>query len=863
MQSVQHQTHSVSSRSWPIALLVGVAVAVMGGRAASAPEIKSVRKLCQTGQYQPCIEAAQTALAGGAWTEDWHLLLIRAFESTGQYERAIAAAEALEGRYSDSLRALLALHRVRRATGDRRAGETLERIRKVVNSPGARFTRADELTSAGQAALLLGDEPRQVLQTYFDPAVKKDPGGREVYLAAGELALDKHDDALAARWYRKGLERLGTDAELHLGLARAFQHGDRKEMARALDAALALNPRLVPALLLRAEQEIDAEDYAAARKTLAAARLVDPASPSAWAFQAVLAHLDSDAKNEAWARERALERWPGNPAVDALIGRKLSEKYRFTEGAAAQRRALKLDPGHLPAKILLAQDLLRLGREAEGWTLAEEVHARDGYDVVAYNLVSLKAHVDKLAVLRAGDFTVRMASKEAAVWGEAALGLLREARATVDRRYGYGARNRVLVEIFPDQADFAVRTFGMPGGGAYLGVCFGNLITMNSPSGNTGVTANWKAVLWHEYTHVVTLGLSRNKIPRWLSEGISVHEELRRDRTWGQQMTPRFREMILGGSLTPVGRLSGAFLAPKDGEALMFAYFQSALVVDWIVERHGFDALKAILRDLGQGVAINAALAAHTAPLPELEKFFDAFAKERARSLAPRADWTKPDAAALTAALGKGDVTALRRWLDRHPDNIWGLGLLAQRLADNQQWKEAKAPLERLIALDPEQRGPDNAYVRLAQVHRKLGDPAQERRVLERLAETSSDHQESFLRLVELTSQAGDWPAAALQAERVLAVKPMTALAHRSLGRAHEERAGADKAAADAAVVAYRNLLRLEPPDPADVNLRLARLLRKRDPRGARRHVLDALAEAPRFRDAHRLLLELSGEKGP
>jgi tetratricopeptide (TPR) repeat protein len=839
-----------------MALFLGVAFMAVGGRVDAAPELKAVRKQCQQGRYDECIEAAQQALAGGAWTEDWHLLLIKALEATGRYEKAAAAAEGLESRYSDSLRTLLTLHRVRRATGDKRAAETLARMRALLNSPGARLVRAEELVTAGRVALLLGDEPRAVLQTYFDPAVKKDPNAHDVYVAAGELALDKHDDALAARWFRKGLERLGPDPDLDLGLARAFLHGDRKELTRALDAALALNPRLVPGLLLRAEQEIDAEDYAGARKSLNAALAVDHGRPEAWSFLSVLAHLDGDTKAEAQAREQGLARWPGNPAVDSLIGRKLSEKYRFVEGAAAQRRALKADPGYLPAKILLAQDLLRLGREAEGWALAEEVHGRDGYDVVAYNLVTLRGHVDKLATLRTGDFSVRMDPNEAAVWGESALALLREARATVDKKFGARSSGKVIVEIFPDQADFAVRTFGLPGGGAYLGVCFGNLITMNSPSGNVGASANWQSVLWHEYTHVVTLGLTHNKMPRWLSEGISVHEELARDRTWGQHMTPRFREMILGGELAPVGRLSGAFLAPKDGEHLMFAYFQSALVVEWIVQHHGFDALKAILRDLGQGVEINAALAAHTLALPALEKAFDAFAREQARALGPKADWTRPE----PPVLAKTDPEALRRWLEKHPDSPWGLAVRAQRLVEAQKWAEAKAPLLRLIALDPEQRGPDNGYLLLAEVHRKLGEAVLERKALEKVAERAADAQEAFLRLMELAAAAGDWPAAQGAAERALAVKPMTATAYRTVGRALEERAGADKAAGDAAVVAFRNVLRLVPADPADVHLRLARLLRKRDPRAARRHVVDALAEAPRFREAQRLLLELHGE---
>jgi tetratricopeptide (TPR) repeat protein len=387
-------------------------------------------------------------------------------------------------------------------------------------------------------------------------------------------------------------------------------------------------------------------------------------------------------------------------------------------------------------------------------------------------------------------------------------------------------------------------------------VCFGGLITMNSPSGNMGTTANWRAVLWHEYTHVVTLGLTHNKMPRWLSEGISVYEEMAHDPTWGQHMTPQFRELILGGELQPVGHLSGAFLAPKDGEHLMFAYFQSALVVEWVVEKWGLEALRAILHDLGQGVEINQALVAHTAPLAELEKGFDAFAREQARALGPKADWSKPDA----AALAHSDADTVRRWLGQHPTSAWGLSHEARRLIDAQKWQEAKGPLQKLIALDPEQRGGDSAYLQLALCHRKLNETAQERLALEQAAAHASDAQEAYLRLMELAAAAGDWEGAARGADRVLAVKPMTATAYRTLGRALEERAATDKAAADGAVVAFRNVLRLEPTDPADVHLRLARLLRKRDPKAARRHAVDALAEAPRFREAQKLLLELHGE---
>ena len=78
----------------------------------------------------------------------------------------------------------------------------------------------------------------------------------------------------------------------------------------------------------------------------------------------------------------------------------------------------------------------------------------------------------------------------------------------------------IAVEIFDQQKDFAVRTFGLPGADGFLGVCFGNVITANSPAALGQTSANWEAVLWHEFCHVVTLRKSRNKMPRWRAETI-------------------------------------------------------------------------------------------------------------------------------------------------------------------------------------------------------------------------------------------------------------------------------------------------------------------------------------------------------
>src|SRR6185295_17964240 len=109
-----------------------------------------------------------------------------------------------------------------------------------------------------------------------------------------------------------------------------------------------------------------------------------PHETKAWAFRAVMAHLAGDDKHEKEYRAEALKAWSTNPDIDHIIGEKLSGKYRFAEGSAYQRRALEIDSSYRPARVQLCQDLLRLGKEDEGWKLAAEVFDEDPYNVVAF-----------------------------------------------------------------------------------------------------------------------------------------------------------------------------------------------------------------------------------------------------------------------------------------------------------------------------------------------------------------------------------------------------------------------------------------------------------------------------------------------
>ena len=574
-------------------------------------------------------------IKNNGWNEPWREIQVRTELARGKYAEAIAAAEEGLRRFPASVGLhLLGYEAYRKSGRDQEATGELDAIERLFQGWPRRYATAPGLVTLGRYFLIRGADARKVLDQFYDPVTKQQPDYVGAHLATAELALEKEDFALAADTLRKAPKESAEDPRFHHLMARALADGDRAGSEKALDAALKINPRHTNSLLLRADLLIDGERYAEADEVLKQVFAVDPGEPRAWAYRSVLAHLRSDATAEAAARKSALERWSSNPEVDHIIGRKLSQKYRFAEGAARQKQALETDPNYMPAKIQLCQDLLRLGDEAEGWKLAAEIFSKDGYNVVAYNLITLRERLASFRTLSEEGLVVRMETREADLYGQRVLSLLKRAKSTLCGRYGVTLTEPVIVEIFPQHKEFAVRTFGLPGADGLLGVCFGRVVTANSPASQGEHPANWEAVLWHEFCHVVTLSKTHNKMPRWLSEGISVYEEGRENPAWRTPLSPRFRAMILGESLTPLSKLSSAFLAPKTPLHLQFAYFESALAVEFLVERCSLPALNSLLDDLGTGLSITQSLPTRTKmSLVQLDDDFAQFARGVLRQL--------------------------------------------------------------------------------------------------------------------------------------------------------------------------------------------------------------------------------------
>jgi tetratricopeptide (TPR) repeat protein len=829
---------------------IGVAIGWLLLTATSLPAAShyETELLFFEGRYEECQATASQEVGRGVWNELWPELLIRCLLARGQYEEAQAVYEQGLRRYADRVAYRLLGDTVFRYVNQpQRADEQLDALIQLVRNAPWRYGSSRDQVTLGRFFQRQGEDGRQILELIYDRVRRQNPKYTEVYIATAELALAKHDYALATEQLKVAAELQPSNPDIFYMQALAWREQDGAQATAALRHALELNPRHVPSLLLQVDQLIDAEQYDLAAKVLEDVLTVNLRQPEAWAYHAVIAHLQGHFEGERKLREAALSSWQTNYEVDHLIGLKLSQKYRFREGAAYQRLALDHRPDYLPAKFQLAHDLLRLGNEREGWQLADDVQRQDNYHVVAYNLVTLRQELDRFRALTSEHFVVRMDAREATIYGRQVLELLETAYATLCPKYAAQVEGPVHVEIFARQQDFAIRTFGLPGGAGYLGVCFGRLITANSPATQGATPTNWHSVLWHEFCHVVTLQKTQNRMPRWLSEGISVYEERQRDPAWGQQMTPVYRQMILDGQLTPVSRLSGAFLQPPSPQHLQFAYYESSLVVQYLVETFGLETLQRILADLAVGMPIEQAMQRYTGSPEGLDQQFEAYARQQAEALAAELDWDRQ-------RLPEGATPELvRGLLLEYPRNYWLLMAAARGAVEARDWATARTWLEQVHEAFPQDTAADGSARLLAQVYRELGQTDAERAVLQTLAQHDADALDALRRLGDLAADQQDWTQVRDYAQRMLAVNPMITTAQERLAEAAEHLQDS-RSLIDAQVA----LLESEPADPALAYYRLARAHQQLgELERAKRYVLMALEEAPRYRDAQRLLLQL------
>src|SRR5207302_7422157 len=139
----------------------------------------------------------------------------------------------------------------------------------------------------------------------------------------------------------------------------------------------------------------------------------------------------------------------------------------------------------------------------------------------------------------------------------------------------------VRLEVYPNHDDFVVRTLGLPGQGGLLGVTFGMVVAMDSPSARPPGEFNWASTIWHELSHVYVLTATHHLVPRWFTEGLAVHEEGAAAPDGGDRMTPEIITALGKKQLLPVLQLDRGLVRPEYPTQLLVSYYQAGQPCDF------------------------------------------------------------------------------------------------------------------------------------------------------------------------------------------------------------------------------------------------------------------------------------------
>jgi tetratricopeptide (TPR) repeat protein len=726
-----------------------------------------------------------------------------------------------------------------------RRAEGTRRLRLLVNRLDAR-TAADYFRLARAARALAAFEDAQAFHDangYFRDANRLAPDDADINAEWGALFLDKHNPADAMKSFQEALRVDASHVDALVGTAAAIA-GENPPAARAaLERAIKTNPNSVAAHLLAAELALDDRERAKAGASIRQALSINPNSLEARSLDAAIAALEDRTADFERLVQGVLAINPAYGEVYRVAGDHMARNYRFDEAVALVRRAVALDAENPRAYAELGTHLLRTGDEPGARAALERAFKADPFDQTTFNQLDLLDTIDKFVTITDGDIIMRLHPDEVGVMREHAMPLAKQALETLQRLYEFKVTGPILIEMFPKHDDFAVRTIGLPGFIGALGACFGRVVTLDSPRARDPGEFSWTETLWHEIAHVITLQMSKNRLPRWLSEGISVWEERRARPEWGREMDLSFAQALNEEKILKLQVLNEGFSDPR---MISLSYYQSSLVVDHIVDTYGEPALRRLIRAYGDGLETEAAVKqALGVGLDQVQTGFDARLKKQYASLLQ---------ALQTPKIGpKPGLDDLKKLAEANPESFAVQMQLGLSLHENKDPKSAIQAFERASRLAPTASGDNNPNKLIAAVALEMKDEPRAARALEALLATDSADVDAARQLAKLVEPMGDARRTENAYRRIVEADPFDRDAQTALGRLSLRRKDAETA-----MRAFRTALAANPPDRAQAHIDLAEAYLAAGRRAqAKTETLAALEIAPSFERAQDLLLKL------
>jgi cellulose synthase operon protein C len=638
----------------------------------------------------------------------------------------------------------------------------------------------------------------------------------------GMLLHERFNDADAADLFREALAKDPSNAEAYLGLGMVSEQGFDGKALEYLEKASELDPKLAEPHELMADLALTNDDPDAAAKEADKALALENDALDAMATHAAI-ELIADRSPDAWfAKIKAINRNYGE--AYARVARQLELHYRFEDAVTYYRKAIDADPHLWVAHSALGIALMRLGKEEEPFKELELSYNNGYRDAATVNSLRLLDSYKNFETFRDDTTILKLNKTEAALLLPYIQTEVHTILATYEKKYHMTLPGPVQVEVYPNHEDFAVRTTGMPGLGA-LGVTFGEVVAMDSPSARRPGDFNWGSTLWHEMSHVFILTATNHRVPRWFTEGLAVHEEGARSPEWSDRVTPEVIVALRDKKLLPVAKLDRGFVYPEYPSQVVVSYFQAGNICDFIAAKWGEEKLLEMAHSFAKVQTTTQVIEQKLKlPVDEFDKQYLAWVGQKYGQEAAHFDeWREKLKALNVAAQEKQFDTVLQQ-----------------------------GPV--IVAIYPEYIDRGNAYELLADADKARGDAKSETAILTAYEHEGGQMPDVLKRLAALEEAAGQTAEASATLERLNYIYPVKdEELHRRLG----DLLYAQKKY-DGAIREYNAVVASNPGDKAAAEYNLAQAYYAAGQKDkAQESVLAALETAPGYRPAQKLLLEL------
>jgi len=344
--------------------------------------------------------------------------------------------------------------------------------------------------------------------------------------------------------------------------------------------------------------------------------------------------------------------------------------------------------------------------------------------------------------------------------------------------------------------------------------------------------------------------MTDNRVPRWLSEGLSVYEEHHAKPGWGFGVTPDFLAAYKAGKLVPVSRMNDGFMHPAYPEQVQFSYYQASLVCELIARDYGEKAILDMMNAYKAGQTTDEVFrSVLKTDLKTFDKKFDDYMRQR---FSTALQWVGTDSIAIDPSMSAEEMVQSARAKRNYPTAM----VAAKMLMDRGEPDLAVLLLETAKSVFPENTSPDGPYMPLLAIYKQRpADSTKMLALLKDMVKYGTTEYEPHLMLAEMLQQRGDLAGAADALERAMYINPFDAAVHERMADLYRKSGDKMKVVRE-----RRALVGLNPVDRAGTWYRLAVAQDEAgDSRAAIASVVRSLEDAPNFQLAQELLLKLKG----